>query len=79
MVGHGAISGMQIRHFPIVSDYRTVGAGATEKAPTDQSSTQGQWGLPEDIMKVRGNQTFIMPRSRLAKIRKGCQRKKRSQ
>jgi len=26
---------MQIRYFPMVSDYRTVGAGATKKAPTD--------------------------------------------
>jgi len=44
-----------------------------KKAPTDQSSTQGQWGLPEDIMKVRGNQTIIMPWGRLAKARKICQ------
>jgi len=44
-----------------------------KEAPTDRSSTQGQWGQPEDIMKVRGNQTFKMPEDSLAKIRKPSQ------
>ena len=43
------------------------------QAILEYRNRRGWFVIPEDIMKVRGNQTFIMPDGRLAKIRKVCQ------
>ncbi len=44
-----------------------------KKPPLTSPAPKANGGKPEDIMKVRGTQTFIMPESSLAKIRKICQ------
>jgi hypothetical protein len=44
------------------------GEDATEKPPLTSPATKANGGKPEDIMKVRGNQTFIMPGSRFRKV-----------
>ena len=44
-----------------------------KKKPPLTGPVEANGGKPEDIMRVRGIQTFIMPDSRLAKSRKVCQ------
>ena len=46
---------------------------AKKKPPPTSPATKANGGKTEDIMKVRGNGTSIMPRNNLAKARKVCQ------
>jgi len=45
------------------------------KKPPPTAQRRGQWGQPEDIMKVKGIEIFIMLDGRLAKSKNVCQQK----